>query len=576
MKTNNSNHSIKDTKVDMAGLDLNAQYQIFLQNSEKPKQYKLKYQPMISIIVPVYNIAAKHLELCIQSVINQGYSHWELHLYDDASTNMDTLECLKKWHKKHKKIHVQYGKTNQGIAHALNQSIAKAKGSFVGILEHGDELNQDALWQVVSCLNQDKSIDFFYSDEDEINENGERLNPCFKSGFNLDALLSFNYINNFVVIRKKYGNKKNWFKNGLDGSQTYDLLLRLLPLKINIRHIPHVLYHKRLSETPAKLSNKDYQDITAKSALDNYIYRNNINATITNGLFENSFRVQRAVDESQLVSIIIPFRDKLDLLQVCMQSLLAITAYPTYEVLLINNQSKDADVLEYCTQLSQDFANIYLHDFDEPFNFSRLNNFAVTKAKGSFLLFLNNDIKIIHHDWLHEMVSHIQRDEVGAVGAKLLYADDTIQHSGMLVSAESAVHFGRNEKDTDIGYFQRANYIQNISVCTGACLMVSKSVFLEVGGFDEEFFKITFNDVDLCLKIRQAGYLIVYTPYAKIYHYESKSRGLDGTPEKLVRFKQEQKHYQRKWAKAYVDGDPYFNPNLQSSVETIVLNQTSR
>jgi len=568
------NHS-KLTLEQIAAFDLNKQYQLFRQfNPQKTHDFnKFKQQPLISVVVPIYNASSQWLNLTIKSVVNQSYPHWQLILQDDGSYAQSTKECLKHWQDKDPRILINYSESNQGVGSALNQAIGCSNGSFIALLEHMDRLDENALWFCVNSLNQKQSTGVLYTDEDEIDASGNHLNPYLKPEFNLDALLSFNYIKNLCVIRKSLGDKVKWFRSGFDGAHTYDLLLRLLSFNPQIERIPQVLYHKmKFSSPSAKLSNKDYQDITIKAALQDYIFHNGLHATVQQGLFDFSFHIKRQVHENQTVSIIIPFKDQFSLLKNCMDSLLAITSHRHYEVLLINNQSSDSDVLEYAKQLTCDFKHVLLFDFDESFNFSRLNNIAAKKASGEFLLFLNNDTKIIHHDWLQEMVSHIQREKVGAVGAKLLYADDTIQHSGMVASSKSVMHLGRNEKDGAVGYFQRANYVQNVSVCTGACLMVKKSLFFEVDGFDEALFPITFNDVDLCLKIRKAGYLIVYTPFAKLYHYESKSRGSDAEPEKLKRYLVEQQRYRHKWADFFENGDPYYHPNFVHVFEVVCFN----
>jgi len=564
-------------------MTLNAQYQIFLQQKQislkQIQQSKddidcLSFHPLISIIVPVYNVDRKWLDLCVESVLNQYYPHWQLCLYDDASTSQQTLECLQNWQQKDSRINVEFGKKNRGISLASNAAIEMTKGEFIGLLDHDDELTSDALSQVVSALNKNKMLDFIYSDEDKIDEQGLYCDPHFKSDFNRETLLCHNYICHFSVIRKSVGNKVDWFRNGYDGSQDHDLFLRLTRQTNNIYHIAKVLYHWRKTEgsTAIAISNKGYAQVAAKKAIRSYLKAEKVEATVMDGLFANSFRVRRKLVDNPLVSIIIPFKDQCNLLRTCIDSIVSKTSYQNYEILLIDNQSEDKDVLQYCNDLSQQYDNVSLYKFDQAFNYAKLNNQAVEKAKGELLLFLNNDIEVINDDWLLAMMEQIQSTGVAAVGAKLLFADNTIQHAGIIVSDMGAVHCNKHLQDGATGYFERVNYIQNISACTAACLLVSKSVFSQVGGFDEELFKIAYNDVDLCLKIRQAGFLITYTPYARLYHYESKSRGFDSSPEKLARFKLEINNYQQKWAEIYKHGDPYFNPNLRSNTEKISLN----
>lgn len=559
-------------------MSLNAKYQIYLSqqlnSSIKYSAKEFSYLPLISIIVPVYNVDPKWLNLCIQSVLKQDYDNWELCLYDDASTNQDTISFLKQWNNKHKRIKVQMGKNNKGIALASNKAIKMATGEYIGLLDHDDELTKNALYEVVKVLNSGEKYSLIYSDEDKIDENNKYCDPHFKPDFNLDSLLSHNYICHFSVIKKSVGDKINWFRAGFEGSQDHDLIIRVITHSDNVFHIPKVLYHWRKVEgsTAININNKSYAQVAGKKAIENYLTTNKINGEVVDGLFPNSFRILREIDTSELVSIIIPFKDKVDLLKDCINGLLNNTDYKNFEILLINNCSSENQTLNYCQKLVKLYENIEIYDFNEAFNFSKLNNFAVSKSKGKSVLFLNNDIEVIHSDWLCEMVSHVQRSKVAAVGAKLLYSDDTIQHAGLVVNQDCALHINKGLKDQEVGYFERANHAQNISACTAACLLVNKSVFKKVGGFNSELFPIAYNDVDLCLKIREAGYLITYTPFAKLYHYESQSRGLDTEPTKLARFSKEIHNYQNIWGEIYKNGDPYLNPNLAQSSEQISLN----
>lgn len=559
-------------------MSLNAKYQIFLsQELNSSNDYTsagFPYQPLISIIVPVYNVDPKWLNLCIQSVLKQDYDNWELCLYDDASTSKKTVDFLKTWKNKNPRIKVSLGNKNLGISLASNKAIEMTTGEYVGLLDHDDELTHNALYQVVEDLNSDENYDLIYSDEDKIDEFGKYCDPHFKADFNLDSLLAHNYICHFAVIKKTIGDKVGWFRKGYEGSQDHDLMLRIASITTNIHHICKVLYHWRKVEGSTAIStdNKSYAHIAGKNAVSDYLSSQKIKGKVVDGLYPNSYRIQRQIDNSELISIIIPFKDKVSLLKVCINGLLNKTDYKNFEILLINNCSIEDDTLSYCQKLVQSHVNIKLYDFNETFNFSKLNNFAVSKTKGTALLFLNNDIEVTHRDWLCEMVSHIQRPKIGAVGAKLLYSDNTIQHAGLVVNQDCALHINKGLKDLEIGYFHRANHTQNISACTAACLLVNKSIFLQVGGFDKDLFAIAYNDVDLCLKIRQAGYLITYTPYAKLYHYESQSRGLDDEPKKMARFTKEIHNYKQKWGEIYKHGDPYFNPNLAQASEEISLN----
>jgi GT2 family glycosyltransferase len=556
-------------------MSLNSQYQIYLDQLANSDCFsELEYSPLISIIVPVFNVGSQWLDMCIQSVLSQTYINWQLCLYDDASTSQETLQCLQSWQNKDERIQINLGERNLGISLASNQAIKTARGEFVALLDHDDELTADALYEIVKCLNDNPELDFIYSDEDKIEADGSYCDPHFKTDFNFETLLSWNYICHFTVIRKSLGDDLGWFSKGLEGSQDYDLFLRAVSNTNNIHHIPKVLYHWRKikGSTAVAIGNKGYALVASQEALEGYLHTNHIIGTVEPGLFPNSFRVRQVIDKDKLVSIIIPFREEPELLKSCIESIIYKTSYSNYEILLIDNQSINLEVIDYCKELTDKYQHIKYFQFNEEFNYSKINNWAVQQAIGDYILFLNNDIEVINTDWLEALLEPIQKMDVSAVGAKLLYEDNTIQHAGVVVNENSAVHVNKGLGDGENGYFQRSNYVQNVSACTAACLLVKKEVFLEVGGFDEELFKIAYNDVDLCLKMRQAGYLITYTPYAKLYHYESKSRGLDTEPEKLERFIQEIKNYQNKWGKIYKDGDPYFNPNLLPTSEKIMLN----
>ncbi|HHL31028.1 MAG TPA: glycosyltransferase family 2 protein [Oceanospirillales bacterium] len=570
-----SGHELRLEKVVIPAthdMSLNAQYQIFLQLQNHKDLGELQYKPLISIIVPVYNVEPQWLDRCIDSVLKQSYQNWQLCLFDDASDSEPTRQCLQRWQQADDRINVAFGKSNRGISLASNAAIAMATGEFVGLLDHDDELTTDALYQVAVALNKDQSLDFIYSDEDKIDHLGQFCDPHFKSDFNLAALLSHNYICHFAVIRKSLGEQLHWFRAGFEGSQDHDLFLRVCTQSARISHIPKVLYHWRkiAGSTAITTHNKSYAASAGIKSVEHYLASKHLQGTVSAGMFANSYRIKWSHNNA-LVSIIIPFKDQLELLKKCTESLLALTAYPNFEILLVNNQSRQRTVIDYCHALVKGNDNIALYDFDEPFNFSRINNFAVPKTQGDLLLFLNNDIEIIDADWLDEMVAQIQQPSVAAVGAQLLFADDTIQHAGIVVSAIAATHINKHLPQTANGYFQRNKYVQHISACTAACLLVKKEVFIDVGGFDEELFAVAYNDVDLCLKMREQGHLITYTPYAKLYHHESKSRGYDESESKLERFNQEIGNYQKKWGHKYQGGDPYFNPNLKANAEKISL-----
>ena len=565
-------------------LSINHQYKIVLGKQPpvhiKRKQWKrslqsLKYLPAISIVTPVYNTSPEHLESCIQSVINQVYPHWQLCLYDDGSSSSETLEILRKFSGQDPRIDIMLGKENKNISIASNMAISLARGDYIGFLDHDDELTPDALLQMALLLNADPALDFIYSDEDKIDENGIHCDPHYKSDYNPDLLLSNNYICHFAVVRKSIGAQAGWFRQGFEGSQDFDLFLRIISRTNKIAHIPKILYHwRKTNGSAAKLyQEKGFADSASRKAIQDHLEMNSIDGIVENGLYPGSFRVKRSIQSPGKVSIIIPFKDEVSLLRKCVKSLLKKTIYKDIEVLFVSNNSSDQATFRYIKQVLKADSRFKFYELDIPFNYSAINNWAVHKTAGEWVLLLNNDTEIISDGWLSAMIEHIQRPEVGAVGAKLLYPDDTVQHAGVILKINGvAGHAHKYIPDQMPGYFYRANVIQNFSAVTGACLLLKKDLFLKVGGLDESNLPIAFNDIDLCLKIRNLGKLIVYTPYAKLYHHESKSRGSDQLPERVAQFQEEIKFFQNKWEEVLQIGDPYYNKNLGLTSEQFDLN----
>ncbi len=574
-----------EDKEKFLNLSLNDQYYKFLKQQkdhDPPIDYyereiqSFHYNPLISIVVPVYNVDPQWLDACIRSVVNQYYTSWELCMYDDASTNSQTIECLRQWENKDPRIKIAYGETNLHISESSNQAILLASGEYIGLLDHDDELTKDALFYVVRALNDNDALKFIYSDEDKIDMYGRRIDPHFKSDFNLDMLRSNNYIAHFTVISKKIGDKVGWFSKGLEGSQDHDLYLKVIDnISVSsILHIPRVLYHWRKipGSTAEVFDNKNYAISAGIRAIKRHLDRRGIKGKVEKGLWRGSYKVTYRSNGLPKVSIIIPFRDHVQLLKNCINSIKANTEYTNYELILVNNNSSAPDTLTYLQTLAE-MDRIMIANYTDEFNYSKINNWAVQKAEGELVLLLNNDIEVISQGWLKGMVHYFHRDDVGAVGAKLLYDDDTIQHAGVILGIGGvAGHSHKYLHNEQNGYFSRHRTIQNLSACTAACLMVRKKLFNKVRGLDEDNLKIAFNDVDLCLKIREAGYLIVYTPYVELYHFESKSRGLEDTPDKLRRFKKEVSYFKEKWSAILTKGDPYYNSNLSLEKEDFSLN----
>ncbi|MEZ4526774.1 MAG: glycosyltransferase [Desulfobacterales bacterium] len=529
------------------------------------------YRPVISILMPVYNVDRIWLEKAIDSVRSQLYPHWELCIADDASPKAHIRKTLEKYAKKDKRIKVTYFAKNQGMSIAYNEALRSATGEFAGTLDHDDELTRDALYENVRLLNQNPHLDMLYSDEDKLDMQGKRCEPFFKPDYSPDLLLSMNYVCHFTIFRRDILNAIGGFRAGYDGSQDYDLILRFTE-KTNpgkIAHISKILYHWRKipGSAAATTDAKNYAYVSAKKALADYLERNAVSGEVLDGHFTGSYRIKRKIANPEKVSIIIPFRDQVPLLRNCMESIRNKTDYPNYEILLVNNQSREPSTLSYLDEIQQS-ENIRVIDYDREFDFSDMNNFAVTKADGRYILMLNNDTEVISSEWLSAMVEHAQRKEVGAVGAKLLYPDNTIQHAGVVMGLGIASHAFKHFPVLDNGYFGLASVIRNCSAVTAACLLMRKQVFEELGGLDKDNLKIAYSDVDLCLKAVQKGYLVIYTPYALLYHHESVSRGDDNEemlkekhPEKYQRVINERQFMEEKW-RDYIENDPCYNIHL--------------
>jgi O-antigen biosynthesis protein len=535
--------------------------------------HHLKHKPLLSIITPVYNVCPEYLDKCIESVLSQFYENWELCLYDDYSTKEETRKCLEKWSVTDHRIKVKFGSQNLHISLASNEAIKMSTGTYIGFLDHDDELLQYTLLEIVNVINKNPEVDFIYTDEDNISPKGDYFNPHFKSDFNKALILSHNYITHFVIVKRELGDRIRWFRAGYEGSQDHDLILRMMEITTNIIHIPKILYHWRQtgSSTSLNYREKNYAANATRKALSDYACRNGFNAEILDGPGLGVFRLKRELITNEMVSIIIPFKDQVGLLNDCVTSILEKTSYRNFEVLLISNNSEDAKTFEFLEHIKDVDQRIRVMEHNIPFNFSEINNWGVQHARGNYILLLNNDIKVINDDWLEAMLEHIQQDNVGAVGAKLLYSDNTVQHAGVIIGILGvAGHSHKFFSDKSVGYFYRAAVTQNLSAVTGACLLTKKEVWKKIGGLDEKKFKIAFNDIDFCLKIRSLGYDIVYTPYAKLYHYESKSRGPEDTPEKQKRFAEECQLMIERWGTNRIP-DPYYNVNLTLSSENFSL-----
>jgi GT2 family glycosyltransferase len=556
--------------------DLNLQYEVWLQlhhltdaNLEGMRRATrdLPYQPLISILTPVYETDEALLRSAIESVRAQVYGKWELCLVDDGSRSPHVKSVLDEYAAMDPRIRVEHLPQNQGIAEASAQALQMATGEFAGLLDHDDELSPDALFEVAKLLSHNRDVDLIYSDEDKIDAKGHRLEPFFKPEWSPDLLLSMNYITHFAVLRRCLLSEVGGFRRGYDGSQDYDLLLRFTEQTNRIAHIPKVLYHWRRVGGSVAISPhvKSYAHEAGRRALEDALERRGAAAS-ADGLDAGRYRVRYRLEGTPLVSIIIPTRDASHLLQQCLQSIEHKTAYERYEVIILDNESSDPATARYFETIAVKH-RVYRVPGD--FNFSAINNFGVSMASGDFLLFLNNDVQVSEAGWLGAMLEQAQRAEVGAVGAKLLYPDGRIQHAGIVLGLLGGTgHAFRFQRPDEPGYHSFSDVVRNCSAVTGACMMVRRRVFEEIGGFDPRF-KVAYNDVDLCLRLRQRGYLVVYTPFAVLYHHESATRGTLYPPE-------EEALYWKLWDQMTSSGDPYYNSNLTRTREDWTLDLSSR
>jgi GT2 family glycosyltransferase len=510
-----------------------------------------EYQPCVSIITPVFNTPVKWLEECVQSVLDQLYQKWELILIDDDSSDPELLKFLPELAARDERITLTKVDKRGGISAASNRGLEVANGDWLGLLDHDDILEPDALFQHIKWLQDHRDADLIYSDEDKLTEAGLD-SPIFKPDWSPDFFLSCNYVCHFTLIRRAVLEEVGGFRSEFDGAQDYDLFLRIIQRTTRIDHIPRVLYHWRRSaaSTADNIRRKPGSLETGRLALESYLERRGERGHVTVDWRTHAYWIKRELAQTKKISVIIPMRDRVDLLARCLDSLTRQTSYASYEIVVVDNDSQTEEARAYLAGLK----HRVIH-YRGPFNFSAINNFAVEQTDSPWLLFLNNDTEVIDGDWLSIMAEHIQRPEVGAVGPRLLYPDDTVQHGGIVVGVGGiAEHAFRGFPGEAPGVCRQLQVTRNYSAVTGACLLTRRDVFNKVRGFDEERLPVTFSDVDLCLKIRRAGYLIVYTPFAKLYHHESGTRRR--TVEPL-----ETEVMRERWPDL-LKYDPYYNPNL--------------
>lgn len=538
------------------------EYLFWIKNSEEKTNYTtLKYRPLISVLIPVYNVDGKYLKECLESVLTQKYDNFEICIVDDASTNKDTLTTLKLY-EGNKKIKIKYRKKNGHISRATNDALKIAKGEYVALMDNDDVIPENALYEVVKALNEDKKIDMVYTDEDKLDLDGRRCDPNFKSDWAPDSFLSSNYISHLGVLRKTIVDEIGGFRVGYEGAQDYDLYLRFSEKTDRIHHIPKILYHWRKipGSTSMEIDNKNYALERGKQALEDALKRRGIRGEVCIANDCPYYYIEYDVVKTPKVSIIIPTRDLADITRKCISSIYKKTTYQNFEVILVNNNSKDDKTFKLFNEYKEKYNNFRVFDANFEFNYARINNLAANNTDSDYIVLLNNDMELITPNWLEIMIGYAEQKHIGAVGVKLLYPDDTVQHGGVITGLGIASHAFTGKPRNAVLWGGRLSVPYNYSAVTAACLMVSKAKWDEVDGLNEKL-KVAYNDVDFCLKLLDKGYYNVFVPMVELYHYESKSRGLDDTPEKKRRFDSEQDYMRKKWKKQ-IENDKFYNKNF--------------
>jgi GT2 family glycosyltransferase len=547
---------------------VNDQYPALVQNNRlrasdlrrlRDEASSFGYRPLVSILLPIFDPERRWLEEGLDSVLSQVYPRWELRICAMGSAGEHVRDILDRYERLDERIKVTYPEGEVSVSASLNASLVSAGGEFVGFLRQGDELASDALFEVVKLLQVHRNADIVYSDEDEIDEKGTRTNPHFKPDWSPDLLLSANYISQLGVYRRDLLAGIGGFREGFDACRGYDLVLRATERTGEIYHIPKVLYHGWAASTDNVASydgDKGRAREVTRRALADALERRGYKGSVEEGFLPDHFRVRFVIKGEPKVSIIIPTRDNVSYLKRCLEGLERLTTYRNYELLIVDNDSRELETVEYLNSIPH-----RVIPFKEPFNYSRINNFAVSHADGEYVLLLNDDTEITSGGWLEAMLEHAQRPEVGAVGARLLYPDGRIQHAGVILGVGSpwepgvSMHSHHFYSSDSPGYAGTLAVTTNYSAVTAACMLLRKSVYEEVGGLEEENLPVQFNDVDLCLRIREQGYHVVYTPYAELYHHESVSRGL------FSGSRTENLYMRERWGEV-MDKDPFYNPNF--------------
>ena len=541
---------------------------------EEQRKTKFKLNPKISILVPMYNTPVNFFSELVEYMINQTYPNWELCLEDGSPEKNKEIEEICK---KDERIKYNYTGKNLGIAGNTNEALKNATGDYIALLDHDDLLPANCLYEVVKAINEDPSIEFIYTDEDKITTTDKpRFDPHFKPDFAIDTLRSNNYICHFSVFRKDLMDKLGGERSKYDGAQDYDIIIRMAEIAKNIKHIPKVLYHWRVHELSTAKAGGDAKPYAFEAGipvLQDHLKRVGLEGEVSHGVTLGTYKIDYKVKGNPKVTILIPNYNEAKTLKTCINSILKLTTYKNYEIVIIENNSTEKSIFNYYKELEKEEKVKILYYPEKGFNYSKIINYGVKNTDGEYIVQLNNDTELLTPDWLEKMVGMNQRDDVGAVGVKLYYPDGTIQHAGTIIGVYGvAGHVFKGLYKNAHGYFSRDSHIQNLSAVTAACMMAKRSVYEEVGYMDEEF-AVAFNDIDFCLKIIQSGKLIIYNPFVELIHYESKSRGYDDTPEKKQRFQNEIDLFYQKWGDYKKKGDPYYNINLRLDSDQFDIKQ---
>ena len=534
---------------------------------EKQRSCVWKNPVQISIIVPAFRTPELFLRQMIDSILAQTYPYWELCIANASPDDARMCQILQEYTLADDRIKVEQLKENKSIPENTNAALAMASGDYVGLLDHDDLLAPNALYEVASAIEADPKLQVLYTDEDKVTMDlSEHFQPNLKPDFNLDLLRSNNYICHFFVAKRSLLEQIGGFRAEYNGAQDYDLIFRCTDATDQIKHIPEILYHWRTHEasTADNPMSKMYAYEAGKRAIEEHLSRHGQKAEVKLKKTLGFYQVTYPVQGSPMVSIIIPNKDEKASLKLCLDSIKKKTTYDNYEILIVENNSTSTEIFEYYKELEKE-ERIRVITWDGPFNYSAINNFGVKHARGELLLFLNNDVEVLSGGWMEELVANTQRPEVGITGVKLLYPDGTIQHAGTVIGMGGiAGHMLVGLKGDRAGYLNKAVTQMNYSAVTAACMMMKRSIFEALGGFEEQL-AVAFNDVDLCLRTVAAGSLVVYNPYVELRHYESKSRGAEDSEEKIRRFQCEIEFMRTRWEDLLKQGDPYYNKNLSLS-----------